>query len=529
MKKTITLLFLVYLSLNICAQPKDIEQWRSAAFEAKTKGDIGTSITNYKEVLKINPEDYDAKLALARLYFDKKDYSNSTKYYELIYKNDFKDVEAIFGLGKIYFKIGEYDKAIQYFKKAIDLLPTNIPPYFQLAQVYKEKNDLESAIGVYEKILKIDKTYAEAWGGMGQVYYWQEKPYSAISYLEKAKSLDPANELWTTELKKVKNSISFNFSTMFLYVNEKEESYNIDALIQRYGITKRISDAFEISLNTLFDRSDRDYSVDLPDTVRWYDNSWAKATIILPNNRMSVYGGYSKSDSKFSTYGINWATSFKVSDIKFNNSLTAAYDYYYYWNQVGKNSVTNNFTTTYKKFRLDLGLLYGEVTENVIADYFMGVYDTIPNPHHAYSVNFKYQIISNPKTHIGVHHSYYDFNYQSPRYYTPNERYLNGLMISSYYELNKFYIYFDFSYNLGQETFYKETPNGKFKGQFIDTDGEIYNFKYDEVSNKNLDNWSTNLDFGYNIKNISISAGGGRFYNPYYENITAYLAFKARF
>ena len=74
---------------------------------------------------------------------------------------------------------------------------------------------------------------------------------------------------------------------------------------------------------------------------------------------------------------------------------------------------------------------------------------------------WKYQILKNPKTYIGVSHSYFDFKYQSPKYYTPNERYLNGLVLSTYYEWKNFNIYGDYSYNLGQETFYEEKTNGK--------------------------------------------------------------------
>lgn len=519
MKKLVLLIFL-FSSLGVFSQEKDIEYWRNAAFEAKTKGDLETSILNYKEVLKINQDDYDAKLALARLYYDKKEYSNSFFFYELIYSSDNEDIEAINGFGRIYFRKGEFNKAIFYFKKSVQLLPTYVPPYFDLSKSYIEKGELDSAQLTLLTINTIDNTYSEAWGGIGKIYYWQEKPYSAIPYLEKAIELDPENIVWEQTLARIKKTIAYNFSATYLLINEKEESYNIDAFVQKYSLSKRLTNRFDLSLNTLFDRSNRDYNDDSLDAKRWYDNSWAKLTYIRPNNRLSAYAGYSKSDARLTTYGMNWLSNFRLSKFKFKNSLTAGYDYYYYWNQVGKNSISEKFTTTYKKINLDLGFLYGEVSDNLIADYYLNVYDSIPNPHYGYSVSVKYQVLSNPKTFIGIGHSYLDFKYQSPKYYSPNERYLNGFYISTYYELKNFYFYADFSYNLGQETYYEEAVDGEFQGN---------NFRYDEFLNTNLNNWSTNIDFGYTIKNISMSLGGGHFDNPYYVNTIAYLALNAKF
>jgi len=459
-------------------------------------------------------------LALARLYFQQQQLNSSFYYYDLIYSDDKNDVEALIGFGKIYFEQGKSDQAAFHFKRAVSLLPRYVPTYFDLAKLYQAKGDFDSARFYFTEIINIDPTYAEAWGGIGKLYYWTEKPYSAITYYKKAIALDPENKLWQKDLKNIEKTIAWRAAATFLFVNEKEESYNIDAYIQKYGLSKRISNHFDISLNTLFDRSIRDYSFDSLDAKRWYDNSWAKINFILPNNRFSAHLGYSKSDSRLSTYGLNWTSYFKISKFKFRNSLSGGYDYYYYWNQVGKNAVSNNFSVSYKKINLNLGFLYGAVIDNYVADYYQNIYDTIANPHISYSVSLKYELFSKPKTFIGLRHSFYDFQYQSPRYYSPNERYLNGLFISSYYELGKFYFFGDFSYNLGKETFYEEAINGQFQGPIV---------RYDEFFNENLNNWSGNIDIGYSHKNTSFSIGAGHFYNPYYENTTAYLALKSLF
>jgi len=305
MKKTCILSVLFFFTIGLFAQNNNTEYWRDLGYKAKLKGDIESSIKNYKKILEIDNEDYDAKLALANLYYSQKDFEESLNYYKLIYKIDNKDVETLNGFGRCYYKLGELDKSTYYFQKAIKYLPSYIQQYFDLAHIFIDKGELDSARIVYSDILKRDKTYAEAWAGIGKMYYWQNSPKAALKYYEEAIKLDPENKVIQKNFLQIKNELAYIPSVSLSYVNESEDSYNINAYVQKYGLKKRINDHFSFSFNFLLDKSDRDYLDDSADTNRWFDNSWIKASWITKNNTLSAFLGASKSDSQFTSYGLN--------------------------------------------------------------------------------------------------------------------------------------------------------------------------------------------------------------------------------
>ena len=87
---------------------QDIELLRQKGYEEKISGNLQMAINYYKEILTINPEDYDAKLAVANLYFTDQKMDSALSYYSLIYVYDSTDIEAINGFGRCYLKQENY-------------------------------------------------------------------------------------------------------------------------------------------------------------------------------------------------------------------------------------------------------------------------------------------------------------------------------------------------------------------------------------------------------------------------------------
>ncbi|MDB4303158.1 tetratricopeptide repeat protein [Desulfosarcina sp.] len=520
--KAAGLIILLFLSIGLQAQNESVEHWRELGYEAKQEGDIESSIKNYKKVLEIDRDDYDAKLALANLYYSQQKFEESLSYYNMIYQSDNSDVEALNGFGRCYLKLGDLDKSTFYFQKAIEYLPSYIQQYFDLAHVFVDKGELDSARIVYSEVLQIDSTYAEAWAGIGKMYYWQNSPKTALHHYEKAILLDPENKETQKEYLQVSNELDYSPYATFSYINETEDTYEINAFTQKYGLNKRISDHFAISVNFLLDKSDRNYFNDLADTTRWYDNTWVKASWITKNNTVSLYTGASVSDSRFTSYGLNWISSFKISDIKFKNNLTFGYDYFYYWNEVGKDLVSNSFSATYKKFSLNASGMYGVIREDTISDYYADKYERAVNPHRGYGISLKYQLFKVPKVYVSVGHSYLDFDYKSPLYYTPYERTLNGVSVSVFYKIKDFYLYSDFEYNLSREVYYEEVETGQGQGAQQGSKFEKH-YLYDNTT------WNGSFEFGYDFGKLSVSIGGYHFQNLYYQSSNAFISIKGKF
>jgi tetratricopeptide (TPR) repeat protein len=508
-------LYLIIISFFIVqcviAQDNDKEQLRKEGYEARLAGDLKKSIERYSAVLKIDSSDYDAKLALGRLYLSTGEYKEAIRLFDLIYKYDTTDVEAMFGFGIANIWLDQYSQAIFWLNRAVDYLPNFAPAWLELGRVYSYAGKLDSAIRAYEKVLEIDSTHTTAWAGIGRMYYWKSMPVSAVKYYKKALEIDPEDKSIKKEYEKISKELKWKCSASLLKIQEKEPSYVIDALIQRYSFSKRLKDRWMLSGSTSFDYSERDVSYQNGDTTRWFDNTWLKLSYLSENNNIAAHLGYSSSDEVFSTYGISWTHRNRIKKLRISNTLTAAYSYFYYWKQAGKNQLSDNLSLKLNQWEVVAGLTTGIVDEADIREFPDQEYSPGTNPFLLLNSSVYYQILKKPRWKLGATYSFYDFKYRSPDYYTPYSRNLYGPVSNIYYNIKDFYIYVSFSYMLGTEIYLVESQgsNTGYEDQNID-----------------VDNWSGSFDIGYNFKLMNLSVGGGRFVNPFYENYTLYFALR---
>ncbi|NTV83319.1 MAG: hypothetical protein HGA23_03335, partial [Bacteroidales bacterium] len=181
-------------------------------------------------------------------------------------------------------------------------------------------------------------------------------------------------------------------------------------------------------------------------------------------------------------------------------------DYFYYWNKVGKKSISDDVQVSYGLLGFNAGYTYGMI-DPVTVYKSEGSTAILQNPYQSYSLSLIFKVLKRPDIRIGLNHSYLDYEYKSPLYYSPFGRKLTGASASLYYSIIKLYIYSSFSYNIGTE--------------YTDDKG-----KNDKI---NVDNWSSNIELGYNQQHFSFSVGASNFYNPYYQNLTGYVALKILF
>ena len=505
---------MIFLALSTVAQEVSKEVYRQKGFEAKEKGNFNEAITHYFSVYQMDSTDYDARLALGRLYQKQNNCDSSMYFFRMIYQNDSTDVEAMNGFVKCFVNEGKNDSALYYARKVTRMMPEHVPGYLQLAKVLSYAGELDEAISVYQQANAIDSTWSQVWAGIGKMYYWKAMPKTAKKYYLKALELDPKNEKIREEYQDIQNELRYSIKSKFQYLQEKEESYQIDAFIQRYTAKKRFSDNFQLSVNVLLDYSSRDF-VSSEDTTRWFDNTWLKATWITEAHRLSFYAGASNSDERMSTYGASWRFQTNIGKIKLDNTLDAGYSYFYYWNQVGRHAISEKMNLEYQDFSLDLNASIGAVDEKKVQKYYSDPMKYEQNTYVSYSVKFAWQIWDKPKVNLALNHSYYDYEYISREYYTPNDRLLTGPSASIYHKFDGFYVYGMYAQNFGTEKYYYlETTNGNEK----EISGSI-----------DADNWSASMEAGYEWDKWSLSAGASRFYNPYYQNFVGFLALSTRF
>jgi tetratricopeptide (TPR) repeat protein len=465
------------------------EYWRKKGFESKKQDAPQLAIAFYKKVLIIDSTDYDAKLALANLYYASSNYEQALAYYEKIYKTDYKDVEALHGIGKCYLELGNLPSSVNYLKKAIDYLPTYTAPQLDLAKAYKNNGELKKALRMYLDILKTDDTNIEALSGAAQILYWQDKPASAAYYIKKALAINPSAKI-KLQYEEILNILKYQVYLSFTNLDEIEEGVTTKTKILKAGLNKRLGNYFNITLNTGVERSKKIF--ELHDTIRKFDNTAMKISYMHSGQVVSAFAGASASDSRLTAYGGSYTSSFLIGKVKIKNTLAGSYDYFYYWQKVERNVYGDNLNISYRRLLLEGDYRRGEVRYNYIWDYET----KDKNPFESYMIGIKYKFFKNPMLTIGVMHNYINFEAHSPLYYSPYQRAMNGFSINPYYQYKKFYTYISYSY-------------------------KVDNYK------NNL--WTGEGELGYSLKNLSFAAGGSVYRDPYYKNNIVYISIKDRF
>jgi Flp pilus assembly protein TadD len=512
--RVISIFILSFTPFWLFGQETSIEELRAQGYQARIEGKYTQALEYYEAILKKDANDYDANLATARLYAAKENYDRSMAIYQRLLDHDPLDWEALHGIGNCHLQLGNPDQAIIYHRRAINTLPDYVPGYLALAKALSWQGSLDEAILIYKKANIQDSTYSEVWAGIGKMYYWKGEPFTALTFYQKALALDSTNTSIRAEYQQIQQGLKLGFSSQFRSFQEKEQSYEINALIQRYIFSKRLSNHFHLQVNTLFDYANRDFTEVGIDTTRWFINTWAKASWIGEHHRLGLYLGYSASDQRWSTYGLDWQMQYKWGAFSLTNTITAGYEYFFYWNSVGRNLAGESLRLGWKKWEAVMGVSFGRVDEKLIRRYSDQEFLPGTNPFLIYQIGFNYQILKNPIVKIGGRYSLMDFEFQSPDYYSPYERRLYGLALSAQKKFKYWYFYTSFNYNPGTETFYflSDQPNIEYES------GKIV-----------VNNWSASAEIGYTKPSFSLSAGGSRFQNPFYKNRIVFFALSKSF
>lgn len=468
------------------------EFWRNLGYQARLNDLFDSSLYYYNKVLDISPNDYDALLATARLYYRFWNLPMALKRYGSIYEADSSDVEALTGMGLSYHRQGEYDLSVSYLDKALRYLPGHIPALFGKARSLGFDGKMKEAIPVYEQILAIDDTWAEAWEGKGKMLYWLNRPVSALPCYARALELDPGNPDYEKGVKRMKNLTAWTPAFSFRQVMEDEEVYRVVANINQISLSKRVSDHFGFNVGTMLDISNKTF---LYDSLfgRRFDNTWISTNLFFGNHTLTANVGYSRSDSIFSAYGLSWTYGFRIGKVRFWNSLGLSYDYFYYWNKVSRDYVHDNLSITFKTWNLQSKVLWGEVrTAAVYSD--SGFVD-IKNPFMIVRTSLIKEVIKKPSVSVVLTHEWRNYDKRSPLYWSPYKRSMisPGIKISHTWKD----LYMSGVFNAGMD-------------------------------NYDIGNVDGSAELGYTLNKWSFGTGYSGFYNKYYKNRVLYFVVKAR-
>lgn len=158
------------------------------------KGLVEGAIIQYKEALKIDPVNKEARYHLAKIYHEQGMLDEAVTEYITLLTSNPDNFDTLNGLGLAFFQKGYFEKALSLYRKALDVDPESIASYNNIGMTYAVMGKAEEAEKWFEKGLQVDPESAESYYNLGFLYQNNGKLDKAIDAYKTAKRIRPDYE-----------------------------------------------------------------------------------------------------------------------------------------------------------------------------------------------------------------------------------------------------------------------------------------------------------------------------------------------
>ena len=167
------------------------------------KGDIDRAIIEYKKVLQINKNHFNAWNDLGTAYLQKKNYNKAEKYLKRALKINNQYYIAWSNLGLVYFHLRQFNNSLKCLNKSIVINDSYPNALINLARVNHELKEYEKEIRILNKLLDLKPNLTRMWIILGDAYVNTQNFPKAIESLEKALTNEPNNSVILEKLSKL--------------------------------------------------------------------------------------------------------------------------------------------------------------------------------------------------------------------------------------------------------------------------------------------------------------------------------------
>ncbi len=157
------------------------------------------------EKAKSNPEDFEAQISAAEVYYQIRRYDGAIEY--LLKANKIKpdDYETIVNLGNSFFDSVKYDDAEKWYSAALAKKPedNNVRTDYGLTFLFREPPVIDRAISEFTKVIEKEPNHIQALQNLTVAYSKNGEKAKATETIERLQKADPAN----TSLAKLREEI----------------------------------------------------------------------------------------------------------------------------------------------------------------------------------------------------------------------------------------------------------------------------------------------------------------------------------
>ncbi len=178
---------------------------------AGDKKDKKTAIEQYREILKINPEDYDAHYQIASSLMDNQQWDEAIKELNNLLKMNPRNVDVLNMLGWALLNAGQVDAAFGSWKKSLHIDPKNkttkdnlIRAHLSLGKRLRENGLFVPALVHFKALLRYLPRSPEVHFEIGSTYLMRGDTASAYEEFNHVLKMDPRNKLAKKALSELK-------------------------------------------------------------------------------------------------------------------------------------------------------------------------------------------------------------------------------------------------------------------------------------------------------------------------------------
>jgi tetratricopeptide (TPR) repeat protein len=146
-----------------------------------------------KRAIKIDSNKVEYWLTLADANFVQNRTRFAKEYLERTTKKFPENTEALLKLAELYFLVKQYQLALDYSNKALKINDNLAQAYYLKGNIYKESGDTTRAISSMETAVEQDSKFENAFVDLGLIYAARKNPI-AMDYYNNALKLNPNNE-----------------------------------------------------------------------------------------------------------------------------------------------------------------------------------------------------------------------------------------------------------------------------------------------------------------------------------------------
>jgi tetratricopeptide (TPR) repeat protein len=130
---------------------------------------------------------------LVDVYFSQNNTRLAKDLLEITVKKFPENTEALLKLAELYWLVRQYQNGIEYVNKALKIDPYLAKGYYIKGSIYRESGDTTRALSSLETAAEQDNSFADAYHDIGLIYAARRNPL-ALQYYDNALRIKPANE-----------------------------------------------------------------------------------------------------------------------------------------------------------------------------------------------------------------------------------------------------------------------------------------------------------------------------------------------